>query len=98
MLNRIYVLLRKLRGAWRNRSLRYYSFVYCDFEGGTSQIRMYVERLYRSSEHHYYLVGILAETEEYCSLRLDRVRGCLTDLRTKKVHKRKSFLFDNALR
>lgn len=84
--------LATLKAAWLNRANVKLGFVYCDFEGNTYETQMYLHRVFRVSEHHCYLVGVLAHNEGPCSFRLDRVRGRLTNLRTKEILRRKIFL------
>lgn len=87
--------LRSLHLAWANRLRAKYGFRHCDFEGQVSEVRMYLHDLHQAGAHHFYLVGVLADSNTPCSFRLDRVRGHLTDLRTRRVTRVKAFLRDN---
>lgn len=79
--------------AWTNRSYAKYEFRYCDFEGSSSEVQMYLQKMHCVSEHHFYLIGVLVESNTPCVFRLDRIRGKLKDLRTQKAHRNKTFLF-----
>ncbi len=82
-----------LKTAWTNRSYAKYEFRYCNFEGSSSEVQMYLHKMHRVSEHHFYLIGVLVESNAPCVFRLDRIRGKIKDLRALKVHRNKSFLF-----
>lgn len=87
-----------LKAAWDNRSYAKYEFCYCDFEGGSSDVQVYLHKIHRVSEHHFYLIGVLIESNAPCEFRLDRIRGIIKDLRTKKTHRNKTFLLNYSRR
>lgn len=81
-----------IKTKWANRSYAQYEFRYCDFEGFSSKVQMYLHKVHCASEHHFYLTGVLAESNTPCVFRFDRIRGQLKDLRTQKTHRKKTFL------
>ncbi len=87
-----------IKTAWANRSYAKYEFCYCDFEGSSIEVRIYLHKLHLVSEHHFYLIGVLVESNAPCVFRLDRIRGRLKELRTQEIYRKKTFLLKNSRR